>query len=69
MVNVRKAGGMYRCNVCRNVVLVSEAGGGELVCNARRCSSSGSGRASPDRYTTVVTVFPVMDEVRSLIHG
>ncbi len=33
MVNVQKAGEVYRCNVCGNVVLVSEAGGGELVCH------------------------------------
>ncbi len=33
MVNVQKAGEMYRCNVCGNVVIVREAGGGELVCH------------------------------------
>jgi len=33
VVNVQKAGEVYRCNVCGNIVLVSEAGGGELVCH------------------------------------
>ncbi len=33
MTNVQKAGEMYRCNVCGNVVVVREAGGGELVCH------------------------------------
>lgn len=33
VVNVQKAGEVYRCNVCGNLVLVSEAGGGELVCH------------------------------------
>jgi desulfoferrodoxin-like iron-binding protein len=33
VVNVQKAGEVYRCNVCGNVVLVSEAGGGELLCH------------------------------------
>jgi desulfoferrodoxin-like iron-binding protein len=33
VVNVQKAGEVYRCNICGNVVLVNEAGGGELVCH------------------------------------
>ncbi len=33
MVNVQKAGEMYRCIVCGNLVMVTEAGGGELVCH------------------------------------
>jgi desulfoferrodoxin-like iron-binding protein len=33
MVNVQKAGEVYRCNICGNVVFVKEAGGGELVCH------------------------------------
>ena len=33
VVNVQKAGEIYRCNVCGNVVYVREAGGGELVCH------------------------------------
>jgi len=33
MVNVQKSGEVYRCNVCGNVVYVTEAGGGELVCH------------------------------------
>ncbi len=33
MVNVQKAGEVYRCNVCGNVVIVREAGGGEMVCH------------------------------------
>jgi len=33
MVNVQKAGEVYRCNVCGNVVLVQEAGGGEILCH------------------------------------
>jgi len=32
MVNVSKAGEVYRCDICGNVVVVKEAGGGELVC-------------------------------------
>ncbi len=32
MANVQKAGEVYRCAVCGNVVEVKEAGGGELVC-------------------------------------
>ena len=33
MVNVQNAGEMYRCSICGNVVIVREAGGGELVCH------------------------------------
>jgi desulfoferrodoxin-like iron-binding protein len=33
MVNVQKAGEVYRCTVCGNVVLVTEAGGGEILCH------------------------------------
>jgi desulfoferrodoxin-like iron-binding protein len=33
VVNVQNAGETYRCNVCGNVVIVREAGGGELVCH------------------------------------
>ena len=33
MVNVQKAGEVYRCNVCGNIVLVKEAGGGEILCH------------------------------------
>jgi desulfoferrodoxin-like iron-binding protein len=33
MVNVQKAGEVYRCNVCGNIILVQEAGGGEILCH------------------------------------
>ena len=29
---VKEVGEKYRCNVCGNVVVVTEAGGGTLVC-------------------------------------
>ncbi len=32
MAKVKKAGELYRCEVCGNVVEVKEVGGGELVC-------------------------------------
>ncbi len=32
MANVKKAGEVYKCSVCGNVVEVKEVGGGELVC-------------------------------------
>jgi desulfoferrodoxin-like iron-binding protein len=32
MVNVSKAGEVYKCEICGNVVVVREVGGGELVC-------------------------------------
>ncbi len=31
-MSVEKAGEKYRCNICGNEVLVTEAGGGTLVC-------------------------------------
>ena len=31
-MSVKKVGEVYRCNVCGNVVEVTEAGGGTLVC-------------------------------------
>ena len=33
MVNVQNTGELYRCRVCGNLVEVTEAGGGELVCH------------------------------------
>ena len=35
MVNVSAEGEIYRCEVCGNVVIVREAGGGELVCHGQ----------------------------------
>jgi desulfoferrodoxin-like iron-binding protein len=32
MVNVSKEGQVFKCEICGNVVVVKEAGGGELVC-------------------------------------
>ncbi|GAB6284205.1 MAG: hypothetical protein STSR0009_04040 [Methanoregula sp.] len=32
MVNVTDEGQIFRCEICGNVVMVQEAGGGELVC-------------------------------------
>ncbi|MCX6693788.1 MAG: desulfoferrodoxin FeS4 iron-binding domain-containing protein [Methanomicrobiales archaeon] len=32
MVNVSKAGQVFICEICGNVVTVNEVGGGELVC-------------------------------------
>ncbi len=32
MVNVKKVGEVFRCEICGNVVEVKEVGGGELVC-------------------------------------
>jgi desulfoferrodoxin-like iron-binding protein len=32
MVNVSKEGQVFKCEICGNVVVVREAGGGELVC-------------------------------------
>jgi desulfoferrodoxin-like iron-binding protein len=32
MVNVSKEGQVFRCEICGNVVVVREAGGGELIC-------------------------------------
>ncbi|MDD5568117.1 MAG: desulfoferrodoxin FeS4 iron-binding domain-containing protein [Candidatus Omnitrophica bacterium] len=31
-MGVKKTGEKYRCNVCGNEVVVTKAGGGELVC-------------------------------------
>jgi desulfoferrodoxin-like iron-binding protein len=33
VVNVQKAGEIYRCMICGNVVMVKEAGGGEIICH------------------------------------
>jgi desulfoferrodoxin-like iron-binding protein len=32
MVNVSEEGQVFRCEICGNVVVVKEVGGGELVC-------------------------------------
>jgi desulfoferrodoxin-like iron-binding protein len=32
MVNVSKTGQVFRCEICGNVVVVKESGGGELIC-------------------------------------
>jgi desulfoferrodoxin-like iron-binding protein len=32
MVNVSKEGQVFKCEICGNVVVVKEAGGGELIC-------------------------------------
>ncbi|WP_455277539.1 desulfoferrodoxin FeS4 iron-binding domain-containing protein [[Eubacterium] cellulosolvens] len=32
MVAVRKVGEAYKCEICGNVVIVKEVGGGELIC-------------------------------------
>jgi desulfoferrodoxin-like iron-binding protein len=32
MVNVTKDGQIFKCEICGNVVVVKEAGGGELIC-------------------------------------
>jgi len=32
MVNVSAEGQVFKCEICGNVVVVKEAGGGELVC-------------------------------------
>jgi desulfoferrodoxin-like iron-binding protein len=32
MVNVSKEGQVFRCEICGNVVIVKESGGGELIC-------------------------------------
>jgi len=31
-MNVVKIGERYRCNICGNIVVVEQVGGGELVC-------------------------------------
>ena len=35
MVNVSANGEVYRCEVCGNVVVVKEAGGGEIMCHGQ----------------------------------
>jgi desulfoferrodoxin-like iron-binding protein len=32
MVNVSKEGQVFKCEICGNVVVIKEAGGGELIC-------------------------------------
>jgi desulfoferrodoxin-like iron-binding protein len=32
MVNVSKEGQVFRCDICGNIVVVKEVGGGELIC-------------------------------------
>ena len=32
MVNVKKIGEKYKCDICGNVVEVIKVGGGELIC-------------------------------------
>lgn len=32
MTNVSKAGEIYKCQTCGNIVEVKEVGGGELIC-------------------------------------
>jgi len=32
MVNVSSEGQIFKCEICGNVVVVKEAGGGELIC-------------------------------------
>jgi desulfoferrodoxin-like iron-binding protein len=32
MVNVSAEGQVFKCEICGNVVIVKEAGGGELIC-------------------------------------
>jgi desulfoferrodoxin-like iron-binding protein len=32
MVNVSKEGQVFKCEICGNVVVVKESGGGELIC-------------------------------------
>ncbi len=32
MVQVKKVGEIYKCEICGNVVEVLEVGGGELIC-------------------------------------
>jgi desulfoferrodoxin-like iron-binding protein len=32
MVNVSKEGQVFKCEICGNIVIVKEAGGGELIC-------------------------------------
>ena len=32
MVNVKKVGESFKCDICGNIVKVEKVGGGELVC-------------------------------------
>jgi len=32
MVNVKKVGEVFKCDICGNIVKVQKVGGGELVC-------------------------------------
>jgi desulfoferrodoxin-like iron-binding protein len=32
LVAVRKIGEVYKCEICENVVIVKEVGGGEMIC-------------------------------------
>jgi len=32
MVNVSEEGQVFRCDICGNIVVVKEVGGGELIC-------------------------------------
>ena len=32
MVNVSKEGQVFKCEICYNIVVVKEVGGGELIC-------------------------------------
>lgn len=32
MVNVKKVGEVFKCDICGNIVKVQKAGGGELIC-------------------------------------
>lgn len=43
VTNVQDAGEVYRCSVCGNVVVVKEAGGGELVCHGESMQLVGTG--------------------------
>ena len=41
---VKKIGEKYRCNVCGNEVVVTKAGGGELVCCGQPMEETGGGK-------------------------
>ena len=32
MVNVKKVGEVFKCDICGNIVEIQKVGGGELVC-------------------------------------
>ena len=38
MVNVSGEGQVFKCEICGNVVIVKEAGGGELICWGNQCN-------------------------------